>query len=44
MSDDVNEKMQIPNQIHWSGVFKQQIADRDRRNVVNTVAMSEHLS
>ena len=43
-SDDINEKMQIHTQSNWSGVFKQQIADRERHNVVNTVATSEYLS
>ena len=43
-SDDINEKMQIHTQSNWSGVFKQQIADRERHNVAHTVATSEHLS
>jgi hypothetical protein len=44
MSDDINEKMQIHKQNNWSGIFRQQIADRERRDVVHTVATSERLS
>ena len=44
MSDDINEKMQTHKQSNWSAMFKKRIADRERRNVVNTVATSEYLS
>jgi hypothetical protein len=44
MSDDINEKMQIPEQSNWSVMFRQQIADRKRHNVAHTVATSEYLS